>query len=116
MTAAYWLIGRHIVAFEQSGEERAAYGTALVERLATDMTQRFGRGFSPQNLWQMRQFCLSYPLNEFSRRCLENRRSPPQDLRFSRRCLENSRTTSTKMERYKDSHASIIKPALRDGK
>ena len=61
MTAAYWRIGRHIVEFEQSGEERAAYGTALVERLATDMTQRFGRGFSRQNLWQMRQFCLSYP-------------------------------------------------------
>ena len=31
MTAAYWLIGRYVVEFEQSGEERAAYGTALVE-------------------------------------------------------------------------------------
>ena len=26
MTAAYWLIGRRIVEFEQSGEERAEYG------------------------------------------------------------------------------------------
>ena len=34
MTAAYWLAGRRIVEFEQSGEERAAYGAALIERLA----------------------------------------------------------------------------------
>lgn len=61
MTAAYWMIGRRIVEFEQSGEKRAEYGTALIERLAVDMTERFGRGFSRQNIWQMRQFYLSYP-------------------------------------------------------
>ena len=61
MTGAYWMIGRHIVEFEQSGEERAAYGAKLIEKLATDMTRRFGRGFSRQNLWQMRQFGLAYP-------------------------------------------------------
>lgn len=61
MTAAYWLIGHHIVEFEQSGEERAAYGSALIERLAEDLTPRFGRGFSRQNLQNMRQFYLAYP-------------------------------------------------------
>ena len=61
MTAAYWMIGRHIVEFEQSGEERAAYGTALIERLALDLKRRFGRGFSRQNLQQMRVFYLTYP-------------------------------------------------------
>ena len=61
MTAAYWLIWLRIVEFEQSGQERADYGTALIERLATDLTQRFGRGFSRQNLRNMRQFYLSYP-------------------------------------------------------
>ena len=55
------MIGRHIVEYEQSGEERAAYGANLIEMLATDMTRRFGRGFSRQNLWQMRQFGLAYP-------------------------------------------------------
>ena len=34
MTAAYWLTGRRIVEFEQSGAERAEYGAALMERLA----------------------------------------------------------------------------------
>ncbi len=61
MTAAYWMIGQHVVEFEQSGEERAEYGTALVERLAVDLTERFGRGFSRQNIWQMRLFYQSYP-------------------------------------------------------
>ena len=61
MTAGYWRIGQHIVEFEQSGEERAAYGTALIKRLAVDLTKRFGRGFSRQNLQQMRVFYLAYP-------------------------------------------------------
>ncbi len=61
MTAAYWLIGRRIVEFEQSGAERAEYGTALLERLSEDLTGRFGRGFSRQNVQNMRLFYLSYP-------------------------------------------------------
>ena len=61
MTAAYWSIGRRIVEFEQSGEERAEYGAALMERLAADLRGRFGRGFSRQNVQNMRLFYLSYP-------------------------------------------------------
>ena len=61
MTAAYWLIGHRIVEFEQSGAKRAEYGTALIERLAADLTQQFGRGFSRQNIQQMRLFYLLYP-------------------------------------------------------
>ena len=36
MTAAYWLIGRRIVEFEQKGNVRAKYGENLLERLAVD--------------------------------------------------------------------------------
>ena len=61
MTAAYWLIGRRIVEFEQSGEERAEYGAALIERLAEDLTVRFGRGFSLRNIYNMRLFYLAHP-------------------------------------------------------
>ncbi|HUT04952.1 MAG TPA: PDDEXK nuclease domain-containing protein [bacterium] len=61
MTAAYWLIGRRIVEFEQSGEKRAGYGEKLLERLADDLTTRFGRGFSYPNLNKFRQFYLAYP-------------------------------------------------------
>ena len=61
MTAAYWLIGRRIVESEQAGEERAEYGAALVERLAEDLTVRFGRGFSLRNIYNMRLFYLAHP-------------------------------------------------------
>lgn len=60
MTASYWEIGRRIVEFEQGGRGRAKYGEALIERLADDLTHRFGRGFSRQNLQQMRAFYLAW--------------------------------------------------------
>ena len=64
MTAAYWLIGRYIVEFEQAGEKRAEYGAVLIGRLSLDLTQRFGRGFSRQNIQNMRLFYLANPLEE----------------------------------------------------
>lgn len=56
LTATYWEIGRRIVEFEQGGEARAEYGTELLKRLATDLTARFGRGFSRPGLQRMRAF------------------------------------------------------------
>lgn len=61
MTAAYWLVGRRIVEFEQHGAERANYGEGLIEKLSSDLTNRFGRGFSWRNLHQMRLFYTAYP-------------------------------------------------------
>lgn len=61
MTASYWEIGRRIVEFEQDGQERAAYGEALLLRLAEDLSARFGSGFSRRNLQQMRLFYLAWP-------------------------------------------------------
>ena len=61
MTATYWEIGRRVVEYEQGGKARAGYGEALVERLARDLTRRFGRGFGRRNLFQMRSFYLAYP-------------------------------------------------------
>jgi predicted nuclease of restriction endonuclease-like (RecB) superfamily len=67
MTATYWEIGRRIVEHEQAGKARAEYGGAVVERLALDLTGRFGRGFSRQNLWQMRAFHLAWPIGRLER-------------------------------------------------
>lgn len=61
MTASYWAIGRRIVEFEQGGQSRAGYGEDLIKRLAVDLTQQFGRGFSWRNLAQMRSFYQSWP-------------------------------------------------------
>jgi predicted nuclease of restriction endonuclease-like (RecB) superfamily len=60
MTATYWEIGRRIVAYEQGGEGRAGYGQQLIERLAADLSERFGRGFGRANLYQFRRFYLEW--------------------------------------------------------
>jgi predicted nuclease of restriction endonuclease-like (RecB) superfamily len=66
MTASYWEIGRRIVEFEQGGQERAARGEHLLQRLSADLSGRFGRGFSVDNLEQMRLFYLAYPPERIS--------------------------------------------------
>ena len=60
MTATYWEIGRRIVEIEQKGAERAEYGKELLKKLSKDLTDRFGRGFSTDNLENMRLFYQTY--------------------------------------------------------
>ena len=76
MTAAYWLIGRYIVEFEQSGEDRAEYGTKLIRRLSEDLTHRFGRGFGAVNLSQMKKFYLLWPSERILQTASEKSPSP----------------------------------------
>jgi DUF1016 N-terminal domain len=64
LTATYWEIGRRIVVYEQKGERRTEYGEALLKRLAVDLSSRFGRGYSRQNLQQMRLFYLAHDVGE----------------------------------------------------
>src|SRR3990172_6323727 len=61
MTATYWEIGRRIVDYEQRGKSKADYGKQVIDRLAVDLTERFGRGFRRSNLFQIRAFYLAYP-------------------------------------------------------
>ena len=62
MTITYWLIGGRIIEQEQRGAARAGYGEELLKRLARDLSERFGRGFSERNLEQMRAFYLGRPI------------------------------------------------------
>ncbi|TSA16940.1 DUF1016 domain-containing protein [bacterium] len=61
ITATYWEVGRRIIEFEQKGQIRADYGDAVVAQLSLDLTRRFGRGFGPVNLSQMRKFYQLWP-------------------------------------------------------
>lgn len=60
LVKANWEIGRHIVEFEQFGEERAEYGSNLLSNLSKDLKQRFGKGFGRRNILDMRRFYLAY--------------------------------------------------------
>src|SRR5262249_26727907 len=62
LTASYWEVGRRIVELEQRGQARAAYGEALLGRLAQDLSARHGRGFSERNLLKMRTFYLGWEI------------------------------------------------------
>lgn len=60
MTTAYYEIGRQIVEHEQNGKRRAGYGKGILKELSQKLTARFGRGFSVDNLENMRRFYLAY--------------------------------------------------------
>ncbi|HWR32177.1 MAG TPA: PDDEXK nuclease domain-containing protein [Chitinophagaceae bacterium] len=60
LVKANWEIGRHIVEYEQHGQERAEYGSELLTRLSKDLRQRYGKGFGRRNILDMRRFYLAY--------------------------------------------------------
>jgi hypothetical protein len=78
MTATYWEIGRRIVESEQRGKKRAEYGEALLERLAADLTAKFGRGFGVRNLWLMRRFFVHWPEDQILQTVSAESQSIPQ--------------------------------------
>lgn len=61
MVQAYWLMGKRIVEEEQQGEQKAAYGEAILKTLSIALTAELGKGFSYANLRNFRQFYLTYP-------------------------------------------------------
>lgn len=60
MTQTYFLIGRLIVEDEQKGEAKAEYGKETLKNLSVKLTKEFGKGFSVDNLSNMRMFYLTY--------------------------------------------------------
>ncbi len=61
MVEAYWRIGERIVLHEQGKAERATYGEQTLKELSKALTSEFGKGFSYANLYNIRQFYLTYP-------------------------------------------------------
>lgn len=61
MVEAYWLVGKRIVEQEQQGSDRAAYGEGILKLLSKELTGSLGKGFSYSNLYNFRQFYLTYP-------------------------------------------------------
>ena len=58
----YWEIGRVIVEDEQGNLERAEYGKKLITDLSKRLTKEYGKGFSKSNLFNMRNFYLTFPI------------------------------------------------------
>ncbi len=64
MTQTYFQIGKRIVEEEQGGETRAEYGKSLLKLLSVQLSNEFGKGFSVDNLENMRRFYLAFQKSE----------------------------------------------------
>ncbi len=78
MVHTYYEIGRCIVTFLQNGRERADYGSHLLSVVSTDLTKLLGRGYSQDNLENMRRFYLAYSISETVSRKLDENESALQ--------------------------------------
>ena len=63
LVETYWEIGKQIIEYEQEGQERARYGSQLLEKVSVDLRLKHGsRGFSERNLRKYRQFYSVYKI------------------------------------------------------
>jgi len=76
MVFSYFSIGKMIVDELQNGKEKANYGSHLLETVSKDLKNKLGKGYSVDNLENMRKFYLCYSsqiqISENSSRILEN--------------------------------------------
>jgi predicted nuclease of restriction endonuclease-like (RecB) superfamily len=56
----YFQIGKTIVEELQAGEMRASYGKEVLQSVSKELTQKLGKGYSVDNLENMRRFYLVY--------------------------------------------------------
>lgn len=53
LVKANWETGRHIIEYEQQGNEPAEYGSALLVRLSKALQQKYHKGFGRRNVSDM---------------------------------------------------------------
>ncbi len=64
MVHTYYEIGRIIVEYEQAGKEKAKYNKQTLKHLSVHLKKEFGKGFSVDNLENMRKFYLVFRKSE----------------------------------------------------
>ncbi|MBW1656318.1 PDDEXK nuclease domain-containing protein [Flavobacterium quisquiliarum] len=84
MTITYFEIGRIIVEEEQNGKYRAGYGKQLLKGLSEHLTKEFGKGFSIDNLENMRKLFLTFSKSETLSRILEIQKTQTVSAEFKR--------------------------------
>lgn len=60
MVYTYFEIGRYIIEYEQNGKDRAQYEKEVLKNLSDRLSKRLGKGYSEDNLGNMRKFYLCY--------------------------------------------------------
>lgn len=72
MVLTYWNVGKRIVEQEQNGNQRAEYGTAMMDALAEELTREYGKSYSKRNLQYFRKFYQCFPDIEIVNSCVHN--------------------------------------------
>jgi predicted nuclease of restriction endonuclease-like (RecB) superfamily len=76
LTETYFHIGRLIVDYEQQGSKRAVYAKETLINLSQKLTPVLGKGFSVDNLENMRKFYLVYK-DDYLKYISKNKKSEP---------------------------------------
>jgi predicted nuclease of restriction endonuclease-like (RecB) superfamily len=74
LTETYFHIGRLIVEYEQQGSNRAAYAKETLINLSVKLSTSLGKGFSVDNLENMRKFYVVYK-DDYLKHINKNRKS-----------------------------------------
>ena len=72
-----------MVEYEQGGKEKADIGSQLLDQLSNDLSQRYGKGFSRSNVFQIRQFYLRLSKIQTLSGQFENNDNQPNKLSWS---------------------------------
>jgi len=107
LTETYFHIGRLIIEHEQQGSNRASYAKETLINLSTKLTSVLGKGFSVDNLENMRKFYLAYKddylkyitKNKISETLSRKLKSTPKSKTPSRKStsIQKSETVSRKL-------------------
>lgn len=106
LTETYFHVGRLIVEHEQAGKSRAAYAKEILTTLSLKLTAAFGRGFSVDNLENMRKFYSVYK-EDYFKHLNQIKNSEPVVRKFKK-----SETASRKS--LLKSNTSISEPVARN--
>jgi predicted nuclease of restriction endonuclease-like (RecB) superfamily len=61
LTLRNWIIGRHIVEYEQKGEDRSQYGQQLFKEICATLKQKGLKSIRERHLYTCKDFYLTYP-------------------------------------------------------
>ena len=64
LVQTYWEIGNKIIEYERAAGESTGYGSGLFERIAKDLREQYGKGFSRTNIVYMRLLYEKYPKSQ----------------------------------------------------
>ena len=60
MLHTYWNVGKRIIEDEQHGNRRAEYGKQQIKHLAGELVPQYGSSYNERNLYQFRNFYLTF--------------------------------------------------------